>query len=225
MEPAALPAAITHEEAKVGWQEAMKKGIRIVFMAVQVQLPCTGAFCNRSQVVAQPRYSFLTLWLFQVPTVPSRNRLLGFLAQRLKASPAPEAAAEPALQAKDAIGRASSNKSGTPDWSVASEASEGSDAPEKEGHTSSEPDQGGPHGAAEAHPAVLGQGVAATSSIAGKSGLRDWLTRLTGAYSTAGAVHSLVGQCPSRCMQLHPDTHIFAQCEAWEAACWCVATG
>ena len=137
--------------------------------------------------VAQHQYlnSHFIAWP-QVPTVPSRNRLLGFWAQRLKASAPPEAAAESAVQARDAAGHASSNKSGTPNWSVASEASEGSDVPEREGNTSAGPDQGGPQGAAEAPPAALGQGLAATSSISGKTGLRDWLTRLTGAYSTAG---------------------------------------
>ncbi len=116
----------------------------------------------------------------------SRNRLLGFLAQRLKSNAAQELPADAALLAKDAGGHASSNKLNTPSWSVASEASEGSDAPEKEGSLAAGPDQGGPHGVAEAPTTAPSQSVAATS-LAGKSGLRDWLTRLTGAYSTAGA--------------------------------------
>ena len=59
--------------------------------------------------------------------MPSRNRLLGFLAQRLKSST--DAHADTA-QAKDSA-HAPTNKLGTPAWSVTSEGSDGGDVLEK----------------------------------------------------------------------------------------------
>ena len=131
----------------------------------------------------------------QVPSVPSRHRLLGFLAQRLKASAVQDAPPD-CPPVKDG-GSAAPQKGSTPAWSVTSEASEADEVSEKD-ETPPVPDERG------AAPEVVRGAPAQVLTVPplplGKSGLRDWLTRLTGAYSVAGA-HMTTPAC---CGPWHP---------------------
>ena len=122
-----------------------------------------------------------TCGVSQVP----RNRLLGFLAQRLNASASP--------QVKEG-GSAGPQKGSTPAWSVTSEASEADEVLEKdETPPASSSDERG------AAPEVVRGAPAQVLTVPplplGKSGLRDWLTRLTGAYSVAGADKTTLACC------------------------------
>ena len=112
--------------------------------------------------------------------MPSRNRLLGFLAQRLKSSAVQDAPPD-CPQVKDG-GNAATQKGSTPAWSVTSEASEGDEVLEKAENPSPQDERGAAPEVVRGAPAQV-----MTMPPLGKSGLRDWLTRLTGAYSVAGA--------------------------------------